>query len=75
MQPLQGVIHGKTIELRDDPGLPEGTAVEVLLAANSTSQQMLEALGRCAGALADDWTSVDDEILAGLQADRKNSSR
>lgn len=37
MNPLQGVIRGKTIELASDPGLPEGEAVEVQLKVIQTA--------------------------------------
>ncbi|MBI3271687.1 MAG: hypothetical protein HYZ53_22035 [Planctomycetes bacterium] len=30
---LHGVVHGKTIELKEDPGLQDGLEVEVLLQA------------------------------------------
>ncbi len=32
---LRGVIHGRTIELEDDPHLPDGTPVEVELWARA----------------------------------------
>ncbi len=31
MTTIQGVIHGKTIELQDEPGLPDGQAVAVTI--------------------------------------------
>jgi hypothetical protein len=31
VMPVQGVIHGTTIELKEDPGLAEGVEIEVIL--------------------------------------------
>jgi hypothetical protein len=33
MKPLQGIVHGKTIELAGNPGLPEGEVVEIYVRA------------------------------------------
>ncbi len=35
---LRGVVHGRTIELEEDPHLPDGTTVEVELAVASQAQ-------------------------------------
>jgi hypothetical protein len=37
MKPLQGIVHGNTIELADNPGLPEGEIVEIYVRAISGS--------------------------------------
>ena len=57
----KGVVHGKTIELESDLGLPEGQEVSVvvqpMMAKNSP--EALEALKRAAGA----WEHDDPEGL------------
>ena len=70
---FHGVIHGKLIELVDDPGLCEGQQVEVTLRAAPAARTWGDGLRRAAGRLADSWTSDDDEILERLRYDRLQS--
>lgn len=61
---LKGVIHGKIIELEQQPQLPDGQAVSVTVepvsaATSPTSPQALEALRRAAGAWSDDPEGLD----------------
>ncbi len=35
---IQGVIHGKTIELDQDPGIAEGQRVDVKVRVSTTAQ-------------------------------------
>lgn len=61
---MKGIVHGKTIELEVEPGLPDGqevsVTVEPLSAAKSpTSAAALESLHRAAGAWADDTEELD----------------
>jgi hypothetical protein len=61
---IKGVIHGKVIELEDEPGLPDGQEVSVTLEAvfpptSPTSPEALAALRRAAGAWADDAEELD----------------
>ena len=56
---LKGVIHGRTIELEQEAGLPDGQEVSVtvepvLLTTSPTNPEALAALRRAAGAWADD---------------------
>lgn len=56
---IKGVVHGKIIELAEEPGLPDGQEVSVTVAPVSgstspTSSLALESLRRAAGAWADD---------------------
>jgi hypothetical protein len=55
---LRGIIHGKTIELDEMPGLPEGQQVAVTVQAVSSGeknrQDALAALKGAAGAWSDD---------------------
>lgn len=70
---LQGVIHGRTIELLDDLGMPEGETVEIVVCSTSTLSKNGEGFLRAAGALADSWSAEDDAILAHLEQDRCRS--
>ena len=58
---IKGVVHGRTIELESDTGLPEGQRVSVVVEPVTTknSQAALEALKRAAGA----WEHDDPEGL------------
>ena len=56
MSTIRGVIHGKTIELADDPGIEDGRQVEVTIRTSSlpVPDARIAAILRTAGALADD---------------------
>ena len=57
---LRGVIHGKTIELEQEPGLPDGQGVAVTL--QPLQERRLppgEGIRRSAGAWADDAEELD----------------
>lgn len=69
-QTLHGIIHGNSIELIGNPGLPEGEEVEVRIIVAKKKPQITDRLDRCAGGLAENWTDEDDHILAELQQDR-----
>ena len=66
---IEGVVHGRTIELLGDPGVAEGQKVQVVLFQPSAEGALGEGIRRTAGALADDpqW----DEIMAEVQRGRK----
>ena len=58
-----GVVHGKTIELDDSPGLPDGQ--EVLVTVETRQQESgdsasEEGLRRAFGAWADDADGLDE---------------
>jgi hypothetical protein len=66
-------VNGKTIELRDDPGIPAGEEVEVIVKPlQPKPAEWGEGLRRCAGALADEWTDEDDRILEEIYQQRKS---
>ena len=71
---IHGVIHGKTIELKESPGVPDGQEVEVVVTPVSRQRASGEGIRRSAGALADSWTDEDDRILAEIYEDRKRAS-
>ena len=64
---LKGTVHGKTIELEQEPGLPEGQKVSVTLLAAPLPG---EGLRRSFGAWADGAEHLDD-FLNQLRQDRK----
>ena len=73
---LHGIVNGRTIELTDDPGVPAGQAVEVIVKMMLPTQQVWgEGLLACAGALADEWTDEDDRILEEIYQQRKYDRR
>ena len=72
---VQGVIHGRTIELLTDPGIADGQVVEVVVRVLKAPEDWGEGIRRSAGALADRWTEEDDRILEALQRERQRDDR
>ena len=70
---IEGVVHGRTIELLSDPGFGEGQRVTVVLSSPSPEGAWGEGIRRTAGALADDphW----DAIMAEVHESRKRERR
>lgn len=61
---LRGIVHGRTIELLDETGLPDGSevTVDVIPAPVSTSPtgpEVVDALRRAAGTWSDDPEGLD----------------
>jgi hypothetical protein len=60
---LKGTVHGRTIELEAESGLPEGEQVTVTLEATprlqTAPEDPLEALKRAAGGWSDDPEGLD----------------
>ena len=60
---LRGTVHGKTIELEAESGLPEGQQVTVMLEPAprqpAVGETPLEALKRAAGGWSDDPEGLD----------------
>ncbi len=71
---VQGVIHGKTIELAEDLGVADGQHVEITIKTVPTPRPWGEGLRRCAGAFAADWTEDDDRILEEIHQERKRDT-
>jgi len=61
---LKGVVHGKTVELESDPGLPEGQHVTVTLLPLPLDQSHIpgEGLRRAFGAWAEDANALDEYL-------------
>jgi len=76
---MQGVVHGRTIELERDPQITDGSQVEIVLRLsrlpgpppgwNSGSTTT------AAGMMAEHWTDDDDSILEQIHRDRGRDSR
>jgi hypothetical protein len=62
---LRGVVHGKTIELEQEPGLPDGQAVTVVVQPLDAGGARLppgEGIRRSAGAWADEAAELDEYL-------------
>ncbi|MGC8643011.1 MAG: hypothetical protein ACP5XB_24395 [Isosphaeraceae bacterium] len=66
---MEGVIHGKTIELTTDPGLAEGQTVRVNVRPLQTSEQTREAILRTSGSMANNPDF--DSAMAQVESDRR----
>jgi hypothetical protein len=70
---FDGVVHGKTIELAKEPGLPDGQAVSVIVKPVEPGATHLppgEGLRRAFGSWADDAEELD-KFLAETRQLRK----
>ncbi len=58
---FKGVVHGKTIELDHEPGLPDGQQVNVTVQPTAESRMLApgEGLRRSFGAWAEDADELD----------------
>ena len=69
MRRVQGVIHGKTIELDQNPGIAEGQRVDVQVSVASTARPRGEGILRSAGIAAD--VPGFEEAFEQVQKDRE----
>ncbi len=79
---LQGIVHGKIIELDEDPGIADGQKVQVHIAVCSKKKLPGPPPGwkpgntrTVAGALADLATEEEDRMLEEIHQDRKRERR
>ena len=70
---VHGKVHGKTIELDEDPGVAEGQEVEVQIKVVPPARKWGEGILRTAGALADDphWDAIMEEIHKARKIERR----
>lgn len=71
---LHGKVHGRTIELDEDPGVAEGQEVEVQVTViPKPAQRTGEGFLRTEGALADDeeWDAIMEEIYKARKVERR----
>ena len=75
---MQGVIHGKTVELEDAPGLDDGRIVHVILSTDLPIRpeggDASDPYQSAAGMMAD-YTEDDDAVLEEIYRDRKRDTR
>jgi hypothetical protein len=64
MKTFTGIIHGKTIELLESPGIAEGSQVDVVVTRSANEKRPGDGLLATEGALVDDgdWDAIMDEI-------------
>jgi hypothetical protein len=76
MDTLRGVVHGKTIELEQEPELPDGQQVTVILQAVPWAESLPpgEGIERSAGGWSDDPQGLD-EFLRWNRQQRKIGRR
>lgn len=67
------MIHGRTIELTEDPGVEEGQQVMITIQTIPSSRLWGEGILRTAGALADDpaWDDIMEEIYQARKLTRR----
>jgi hypothetical protein len=71
---LHGTIHGRTIELNEDPGIAEGQEVEIHMKVSAAMPRNPgEGFIRTEGALADDaeWDAIMEEIHQARKLERR----
>jgi hypothetical protein len=61
-QRVQGVVRGKTIELDQEPGLPDGQPVTVQAIPTRQKLPAGEGLRRSFGAWSDDAAALDEYL-------------
>jgi hypothetical protein len=62
---LKGIVHGKTIELEQEPGLPDGQEVSVVVHPLEAAGRQLppgEGIRRSAGGWGDDTQGLDEYL-------------
>ena len=76
---MQGVVHGKTIELETSPGIEDGRRVELVVRMKPLPSPPPAwkpgSTETAAGMMASYWTEEDDRILETIYQDRKRGSR
>lgn len=71
---LHGKVHGRTIELDEDPCVADGQEVEVQMkVVASPGESTGEGFSRTEGALADDeeWDAIMEEVYRAREWERR----
>ena len=75
---LRGVVHGRTIELDDEPGIEDGGKVEVIVRSRTLPGPppgwRPGGTETAAGMMAAHWTEDDDPLLEEIDQERRASS-
>ena len=69
---IHGVVHGRTIELQEDPGVGDGQQVQIVLTAVPAAAGWGDGIRRSAGAAAD---IPDFERAFGQIAEERRAAR
>jgi hypothetical protein len=69
---IRGTIHGKTIDLDKNPGMPDGQKAAVILRPEGSAGQWGEGIRRSAGALAD--CPEMDAFMEEIQQERRRAT-
>lgn len=69
---IHGKVQGRTIELDEDLGVPDGEEVEIIVRLSRPRPRWGEGILRSAGALADDphWDAIMEDIQQDRRIDR-----
>jgi hypothetical protein len=77
--PMQGVIHGNTIELDSSPGVEDGRKVQLILRVGRLPgpppKWTPDSTVTAGGMMAEHWTDEDDRLLEDIYQDRKRDRR
>ncbi len=73
MTSIHGIIHGRTIELTEDPGIADGQQVQVEVRALSATSKWGEGILRSAGGWCDHPEL--DEVMQAIQEQRRQERR
>jgi len=70
---MHGIIHGRTIELSEDPGVADGQEVEVQVKVKPSVKEWGAGILRTAGALANDpyWDAIMDQVHKARKVQRR----
>jgi hypothetical protein len=71
---VHGIVHGNTIELKENPGISDGQEVRVILSITKKPRPWGEGIRNSAGALAHEPPEEDDKILEEIYQSRKQKS-
>jgi hypothetical protein len=69
---VQGTVHGKRIELREDLGVPDGQEVDVVINVRSADSTSASGILKSAGAAAD--LADFDEVFQQIHQERRSGT-
>lgn len=70
---IAGVVHGRTIVLSEDPGVPDGQQVQVVVSPTEPGHRWGEGILRSAGGWTE-WPEMDD-VMEAIHQERKRERR
>ena len=69
---VHGTIHGRSIELEEDLGIPDGEPVEVIVTQSKRKQPWGEGIARSAGVATE--SPEFDQVFEQIERDRKTAT-